>query len=62
MFALGLATGIILMMFLSALNVPYEWRKRHELERRVDKLYRHLACGQGYVGCTGGPRCTSDHK
>jgi hypothetical protein len=27
----------------------------------LDKLSRQI-CAQGYVGCRGGERCTSDHK
>lgn len=27
----------------------------------LDKLSRQV-CGQGYIGCRGGERCTSDHK
>ena len=27
----------------------------------LDKLSRSV-CGQGYIGCRGGPECDSDHK
>lgn len=27
----------------------------------LDKLSRNV-CGQGYVGCMGGEKCSSDHK
>ncbi len=27
----------------------------------LKKLTRDM-CGQGFVGCTGGAKCTSDHK
>ena len=32
------------------------------IERDVKKLMRHFACGQGYVGCNGGPKCEWEHK
>ncbi len=27
----------------------------------LDKLSDHI-CGQGHIGCRGGPECSSDHK
>lgn len=27
----------------------------------LEDLSRHI-CAQGYIGCTGGETCTSDHK
>lgn len=27
----------------------------------LHQLSGHI-CGQGYIGCTGGPTCSSDHK
>lgn len=39
-----------------------EWENRERLERKVDRLYKHLSCGQGILGCTAGPNCHWDHK
>lgn len=65
-FALGFACGVIVCgvsCFGSVYAASrYEWHKRMCIERDVKKLMRKLACGQGYVGCTGGPNCSSDHK
>ena len=61
-FAIGVTLGFIGSSFASWLAVRWEWQNRRRLERRVDELYRHFACGGGYIGCNGGPKCTSDHK
>ena len=28
----------------------------------LQRLERHGVCGQGYIGCNGGPECSSSHK
>jgi len=35
--------------------------KLKEAAKWLDKLSDHV-CGQGYIGCVGGPQCSSDHK
>jgi hypothetical protein len=33
----------------------------HECSKWLSKLSKNI-CSQGYVGCYGGEKCTSDHK
>mgnify|MGYP001559832846 CR=1 FL=1 len=35
-----------------------------KLEKMAEwmRKLKHNICGQGYIGCTGGEDCTSDHK
>lgn len=61
-FALGSLFGLSLAAFIA-------WRidrSRDKLSLKttndVKELMRHFACGQGYVGCNGGPKCPWDHK
>ena len=61
-FATGLATGVLTVYIAQHALARFDLARVRKLERRVDELYRNLACGQGYVGCGGGPRCSSDHK
>jgi hypothetical protein len=57
-FAVGFGSACILC-YLAGLR---EWHERHKLRRRVDQLWEHLACGQGYLGCNAGKNCDWDHK
>ena len=59
---LGFSAGVALCSATASILMKREWSARHRIESRVNKLYLHLSCGQGYLGCKGGPRCTSDHK
>ena len=61
-FAIGFACGMAITFGASWIFQRYEWVARRKLEQRVDKLYRHLACGAGIIGCSGGPNCKWDHK
>lgn len=61
-FAIGFLSATILMFALLLLAMNREWDKRRKIENKVEELYRHLACGQGFVGCKGGPNCNWDHK
>ena len=61
-FVLGLSVGFFGAVAYEAVAVHRERAKRIKLERRVDELYKHLACGKGYLGCDGGPKCKWDHK
>lgn len=54
------AAGVIVAAILSWIVNRVEWHERRRLKSRVDNLYRHLACGAGYVGCKGGPKCEFD--
>ena len=57
-FTAGFAFATLLFWFM---NVK-EWHERKKLSNRIDDLHKHLACGAGFLGCKGGPKCTSDHK
>lgn len=61
-FAHGTAFGMFLCFLLWWVADRCEWKARRKLERRVDELYRHSSCGEGYLGCNGGPNCPWDHK
>jgi hypothetical protein len=61
-FALGAFLSLGIVWFCAWMRARVEWAARRDLERRLSKLERNLCCGAGFVGCTGGPRCTSDHK
>lgn len=62
LFLCGLTIGIIASLFVSMLAMFREWDNRRKLESKVDRLWKHLSCGQGILGCTAGPRCDWDHK
>lgn len=57
-FLCGLTVATTFMAYLGW----REWRSRASLERKVDRLYQHLSCGGGILGCTGGPNCQWEHK
>jgi len=59
---IGFLLGVLFSSFICFMQAYSEWRRRRELQKDVDNLMRNLACGQKYVGCSGGPRCASDHK
>lgn len=61
-FLIGASAIGIMASMATVTMLHQEWRERRSLKSRVDELYYHLACGQGYVGCKGGLRCNSDHK
>lgn len=54
--------GIVFSAAVSVFFLWREWTHRESVERRVDRLYQHLSCGQGILGCDGGPNCPWDHK
>lgn len=54
--------GGVAAFVISAILLGREWQQRRMLERKVDRLYKHLSCGQGYLGCDAGPNCDWDHK
>lgn len=54
--------GCVVTTFFGWLVMQQEWRARRELERKVKEIWEHLACGGGYLGCSGGPHCNYDHK
>jgi hypothetical protein len=60
--ALAFVCGFASALLVAVLIGWQEWRERRKLEYRVDNLYRHFACGEGYLGCNGGPNCPYDHK
>lgn len=65
-FSIGFVAGVVVsgtfFAFACWAGSSWEWKQRRKVERDVSKLMRAFACGQGFVGCTGGPRCTSSHK
>lgn len=61
-FAMGAFFGLVVSVVLGVALSKAEWDARRKLERRVDRIYQALACGQGYFNCKGGPNCQSDHK
>lgn len=68
--AIGFASGVIvcaasifsLLVVAASEDARKEWEDKQKIKYDVQKLMRKLACGKGYVGCTGGPKCDSDHK
>lgn len=61
-FAIGFACGVAVVVFCCWMLARREDRKDREIRHRVDMLWRKLACGNGIVGCDGGPNCKWDHK
>ncbi len=57
-FLAGMTTAVI----LAWMAARREWHNRRKLERRVNDLWKHLSCGEGHLGCDGGPECPWDHK
>lgn len=55
-------SGIAFAVFGCHLLTLREWRNRQSIERRVDRLYEHLSCGNGILGCKEGKNCRWDHK
>lgn len=61
-FIIGFIIGLLFSVYVN-------WKldyNRSKIERKTIKdvrnLMEHFACGQGYVGCPGGLKCSSDHK
>ncbi len=52
---------IYLQGYAAALREP---GASEQIRRAAEWLQRieNRVCGQGYIGCNGGPRCMSDHK
>ena len=61
-FSIGFTCGLASMAFMSWLAIRSEWKVRVQLDNRVKYLERHLCCGAGVFGCSGGRNCTFDHK
>jgi hypothetical protein len=61
-FMLGFGLGFGSCLGLAFLHTCYEWAARRQMQRRVDQLWEHLACGQGYLGCDAGRNCKWSHK
>ena len=65
-FGVGFLSGVVAACLLTWVAMwsigRHSERRMLSLEKRVDKLYRNLACGKGIVGCDGGPNCQWDHK
>jgi hypothetical protein len=61
-FIAGTIVGAAMLIGLSCLWGYSEWRARMTLEYRVGRMWKHLSCGKGYLGCDGGPDCDWDHK
>lgn len=61
-FTIGVACGMGLLTFLSWWTARMEWEARRKIDLRLKNLERHLCCGKGVFGCSGGPNCTWSHK
>lgn len=68
--AIGFASGVVvcaasiisLLIVATGRETRKEWEERRKIQHDVQDLMRKFACGQGYVGCSGGPNCDWDHK
>lgn len=58
LFFLGFFSSTLCAAYLMRI----EWQKRRNIEARLDRLYKHLSCGQGYLGCPHGKDCHWSHK
>ena len=61
-FLLGILASALVWAIASYLLRTREWKNRRRLESRVDRIWKHLSCSKGYLGCDGGPKCNWDHK
>jgi hypothetical protein len=61
-FGIGVLVGIGLTGFAAWIGLRAEWKNQNRIERDVQSLMRHFACGQGFIGCNGGPKCRWEHK
>ena len=61
-FVEGYILGILTVIGLAGIATYAEWQKRRKIEMRVDRIWKHLTCGKGILGCDEGPNCTWDHK
>jgi len=58
----GCIVGGLAVLIVADMLLHWEWSHRRKIERKVDEMWKHLACGKGILGCDAGPDCDWDHK